>query len=308
MMMKRGLTSFALVLALALLSLSLTGAAQDKSVPAALASLVESERAFARLSVARGVRESFLAFFADDGINFQPHPTKTREAFLKRPAPATPPPFTLDWYPIYADISRAGDLGYTTGPYTITDRSPEHRPTQHGYFFSIWQKQPDGAWKVALDLGISTPAPPTDAPAPQFHAPHKIGGDAPRDNAARDAAPAALLAADQMLLQDESARGVASALPDAMTDEGRFHRNGMFPVAGRREVAAYLKGKTLTVTGTPSRAIVAQSGDLGYTYGTYEQRDGAQTEKGYYVRVWKREGTRWRVALDTTNPLPPDTK
>jgi hypothetical protein len=82
-----------------------------------LGSLVEAERAFARTSVQKGIRESFLEFFAEDGINFQPHPVKTREAILKRLAPATRPPVVLNWEPAYADISRAGDLGYTTGPY-----------------------------------------------------------------------------------------------------------------------------------------------------------------------------------------------
>ncbi|HEX8071842.1 MAG TPA: nuclear transport factor 2 family protein [Pyrinomonadaceae bacterium] len=303
MMLKRSLTGLGLLLAGALV-----GLAQQQGVPPALASLVESERAFARTSVARGVRESFLAFFADDGINFQPHPTKTREAFLKRPAPTAPQPFTLDWYPVYADIARAGDLGYTTGPFTLTDHSPEHRPTRHGYFFSVWQKQADGAWKVVLDLGIGTPAPPDGTPAPQFHAPRKIGGDAPTAKLSPEAAQGALRAADEALLQAEAARGLAEALPAAMTDEGRFHRDGVFPVVGRREVAKYLAGKSLVVTGTPLKAVVAQSGDLGYTYGSYEQKDGARVEKGYYVRVWKLVGDRWRVALDTTNPLPAETK
>jgi hypothetical protein len=34
------------------------------------------------------------------------------------------------------------------------------------------------------------------------------------------------------------------------------------------------------------------------------------TEKGYYVRVWKRHGARdrWKLVLDTTHPLPPAEK
>jgi ketosteroid isomerase-like protein len=32
-------------------------------------------------------------------------------------------------------------------------------------------------------------------------------------------------------------------------------------------------------------------------------------EKGYYVRVWKRDASgRWKIALDTTHPLPPEQK
>lgn len=60
---------------------------QEQKLPAALASLVQAEREVARYSVEHGTREAFLSFFSDEGVNFQPQPTKTREALLKRPAP-----------------------------------------------------------------------------------------------------------------------------------------------------------------------------------------------------------------------------
>ncbi len=305
--MRRNLLGFLLLSALLLLVLSPARSAQEQNLSPALASLVAAERSFAQLSVERGVRESFLIYFADDGINFQPHPTLTKEAFRKRPAPATPPPFTLDWSPIFADVARAGDLGYTTGPYTLTDHSPQQRPTQHGYYFSIWRRQTDGAWKVAIDLGIATPAPPTDAPALTFQSPRPVH-DKARGNVNLEAERTALFAADRALLDAEARRGVAQALPAAMTDAARLHRNGVFPVVGQSAVRAYLKDKTMRLTGTPIKADVAQSGDLGYTYGSYEQQDGATTEKGYYVRIWQRAGNKWRVALDTTSPLPPENK
>ena len=124
--------------------------ALTQGVSPALASLVEAERAFARTCVERGVRDSFLAFFADDGIGFQPNLHNAREFLLKQPAPATRPPVTLNWAPIYGDIASTGDLGYTTGPFLLTDNSAEKRPGRNGMYFSIWQKQTDGNWKVVL--------------------------------------------------------------------------------------------------------------------------------------------------------------
>src|SRR5262249_22810862 len=131
---------------------------QEKEQLPAQASLVVAERAFAKLSVEKGVRESFITYFAEDGINFQPHPTRTKEAFLKRPAPATLPPTTLNWAPIYGDVSQAGDMGISTGPFTIEDHSDAKRPTQHGMFFSVWKKQSDGNWRVVMDCGVRTPS------------------------------------------------------------------------------------------------------------------------------------------------------
>jgi ketosteroid isomerase-like protein len=47
---------------------------------------------------------------------------------------------------------------------------------------------------------------------------------------------------------------------------------------------------------------VSQSGDLGYTYGTYLMKDGASEVRGTYVTVWrKRPDGRWKYVLDSGN-------
>jgi ketosteroid isomerase-like protein len=305
-------------LALLLLAFALVAPAQQGGYTPALVSLVEAERAFSRTSVERGVRESFLAFFADDGINFQPHPTNTREALLKRPAPATRPPVTLYWEPVFADVSRAGDLGYTTGPYRLSDRSAERRPTQHGYYFSIWKRQPDGAWKVVVDVGISTPAPDDAERRLRFQAawqPSPAKTTAVTSDPERERA--LLLKADRDFLEAAGKRGALKAFQAHLGDEARLHRDGIFPLTTRDAVRAYLSRKQSVLSGEPLKADVAQSNDLGYTYGRYELREGgaqaaaATTEKGYYVRVWKRDrpgADRWKIVLDTTHPLPPGEK
>jgi hypothetical protein len=44
--------------------------------------------------------------------------------------------------------------------------------------------------------------------------------------------------------------------------------------------------------------------------GDAQQQAAATPEKGYYVRIWKRDRARgrWKLALDTTRPLPPVEK
>jgi hypothetical protein len=44
--------------------------------------------------------------------------------------------------------------------------------------------------------------------------------------------------------------------------------------------------------------------------GDAPQSATAGTEKGYYVRVWKRAraGDRWKIVLDMMHPLPPAEK
>ena len=277
-------------------------ASQEEKFPAAWLSLVEAERAFARTSVQIGVRDSFIKFFADDGINFTPHPTKTKKDLSKRPA--TKSPIVLDWGPVFADISQAGDLGYTTGPYTQTDTRPQPQPTRHGFYFSIWKRQADGSWKVVLDCGITTPKPTEEY---RLTAAHREKVE--KAVVTPDLAPVreALRQRDGEFFAIARQAGVGKAFASLARKDVRVHRDGRLPMTGQTALQAFLIERPFEMTGSALFADVAQSADLGYTYGTYElKREGAaKPERGYYVRVWKRDGGgRWQVALDTTTTIP----
>ena len=59
-----------------------------------------------------------------------------------------------------------------------------------------------------------------------------------------------------------------------------------------------------TMTWEPRNAVVAQSGELGYTYGVYALRPSVKDTViyGTYVSIWKKEkdGT-WKFVLDSGN-------
>lgn len=125
-------------------------------------SLVTTERAFARMSVARGQAEAWIEYFAEEGVLFQPQPVNAKEVMRKRlPAPQ-PPNATLNWVPIYGDVSEGGELGYNIGPWKMIDNTPQNRPPRHGYLLSVWKKQPDGNWKVVADFGVGVTTPTAD--------------------------------------------------------------------------------------------------------------------------------------------------
>src|SRR5436853_3401498 len=109
-LMKRTILSlFFIVMLLAV------GLAQKPDRRAALASLVAAERAFSKAAVDHGVREAFLMNLADDSTLFRPHAVNGKQWTEASPAR----PGLLTWFPIYADVSRDGDLGYTSGPYEL---------------------------------------------------------------------------------------------------------------------------------------------------------------------------------------------
>jgi ketosteroid isomerase-like protein len=267
--------------------------------------LVNAERSFARTSVEKGIRASFIAFFADDGINFQPHPTKTKEELQKGPAPTGPPRVTLNWEPVFAEVSGSGNLGYTTGPYTLRDNSATPEPIRHGYYFSVWKKQADGQWKVVIDCGINTPDPAEGtAEAFNFGAPSKFKAAVNSLNAER----LKLLETDRAFGEASAVRGLVSSYDSVLIASARMHRNGMAPLIGKKSIMDFLAKQSTELTSRPIKSDVATSSDLGYTYGSYEVRNGSagkSVESGYYVRVWKRdENGTWSLVLDTTSPLP----
>jgi hypothetical protein len=86
----------------------------------------------------------------------------------------------------------------------------------------------------------------------------------------------------------------------------RLFRDDHFPFVGKMAAADALSPVTAEWTWTPSFTDVSVSGDLGYSYGTYELREktGAISGKGNYARVWKKVLGDWKLVIDVANPLP----
>jgi ketosteroid isomerase-like protein len=278
--------------------------AQQKNT-SALDQLVRAEQQFAKTSVERGIRDSFIAFFAEDGINFQPHPTRTREAFEKRPALTGPSPVTLNWEPLFGDISQAGDIGYTTGPFTLVDNTPQKRPAQYGYYFSIWKKQQDQGWKVAVDVGIETPEPPP-AHRTAFH-PGSPTGFKQHGPTNLENERTGLFNRDRSFSTLAAEGSAADAYGKFLSTETRLHRNGRLPITDRDSILRFIRTEVSTMSWKPLRSEVAASNDLAYTYGSYKlmSKKANKTQHGYYVRVWKRDGKgNWMVTADIATVTP----
>src|ERR1700704_5975824 len=129
--------------------------AQNKSQANDVKSMVETERAFSRMSEEKGTREAFAEFIAADGILFRPGPVVGKKWMQEHPLPPATTRQWLSWQPIFAAVSRAGDLGYTTGPWQFKRDIKDAKPVAFGNFMTVWKRQANGSWKFVLDLGIS---------------------------------------------------------------------------------------------------------------------------------------------------------
>ena len=252
-------------------------------------SLAASELAFARHSVDHGMRAAFIEYFADDGVNFAPDPGNTRARFRARPEAVEP--FVLDWHPAIAAVARAGDLGFTTGPFAITGRAPAVREPAQGMFFSVWRRQSDGRWKVIVDGGVPTRAPVPDA----------AFGDDPQPllSVASAAGASGQNALFDLEAQPLFGEGTSSGYAALLADDARLVIGPTPPALGRVAIVAQLAERELKFRWETLAAGVSRSEDLGYSYGRLHLVGTRAKAPGYYVHVWMRDrGGHWRIVAE----------
>jgi ketosteroid isomerase-like protein len=289
----------------ALFLLAAMASARTIDRQAALDAVVASEHAFAKMAAEKGVKDSFLEYLTDDVVMLIPEPRPAKEWLRSQPATPT----FLSWYPIYADISLAGDLGYTTGPSERRAKGKDDPEVGHGFYVTLWKRRPDGSYRAVFDTGT-----PTDAPASRYvpsippARPATVEAEAlPKVDV--KTALEDLLAADREFAK-RAEKGTTAAYAGTLAVESRLHRTGHFPMVGRDAIVAALGKDAEPLTWKPTGGGVAESGDLGYTYGMVQRREnGPQTawiDAEAYMRIWKKQPDgAWKLVFDVTNPLPP---
>lgn len=275
--------------------------AQSTAAPArlrsdtALASLVAAEKAFSAHSRTAGAQAAFLRFMAPEALIYRPRVVRAHAYLQARPMPRE---LLLLWDPVYADVSRGGDLGYTTGPWISSRRdAPASDPT-FGEYVTLWRRQRDGSWQAELDAGIAHgadavgPQGVTAAPAAAWR------GSA----AAVAAAERSMLEADSLLNHAARRDGAGAAFLRRAGPDMRLLRMGRFPLAAD-SAHNYLRAAS-TYTWRAAGSGIAATGDLGYVYGVYAiPVNGPGRESGDYLRIWRRAASgEWQVVLDLTSP------
>lgn len=260
--------------------------------------LVQMERDFAKAAATKGTRDAFLEFLAEDGILFQPGPVNGKKFWTER----QPRKGLLSWEPIFADVSRAGDLGYTTGPWEFRPNGADDQPAAFGQYFTIWKRQSDGLWKFVLDRGVSSEKPfaTNILLFPRNDEDSTIPGKVDIEGGR---------SALTKLETEFSERSVKKGAPDAfdfyLAEDARLLRENVAPAVGKNAALNLVSARLGTLSWKVTTADLSTSGDVGYTYGVFELKSGtAAPERGSYVRVWKRENGKWKVVMDIMSPDP----
>ncbi|RPJ70951.1 MAG: nuclear transport factor 2 family protein [Acidobacteria bacterium] len=261
----------------------------------ALSGMADAERAFARMSVTVGQREAFIAFFAEEGVVFNPGPVNAREFYGKRPRTPKPPVRVLDWEPAAADVALSGDLGFSTGLFVMQEAASGKR-LAGGWFFSIWKRQASGDWRVLVDLGVPSEdvVPLRPRPVERVTPPGVQEGPV----AAFETSLEAVRRLDAALAE-RARQGDVAAYLEHVTERTRVYRPARAPAVGREAIRALLE-KDARSSCRPVDAGISAAGDFAYVYGTFEATPAGASapQPGGFTRVWRRVKGAWVLAAE----------
>jgi ketosteroid isomerase-like protein len=264
--------------------------------------LIQNETEFQAAVAAKGMRDGFLDYLADDGVLFVPGAVNGKEHYSASPQRAA----ILNWVPVYAEMSSGGDFGYTTGPWDWREDSTVTEPQAYGQYVTIWKLQPDSTWKFVLDIGTahSAPlAPPTSPVTKIVTRPD----DLENINLAQERSN--LIDLERAFAAAAVSQGLVAAYMPTVCDDVRFMRMGKFPVKGVSDLTTALSQTDGVLTWRAVHCDLSQSADLGYTFGVSRLVVGDTVTKFSYAHIWRKGADGlWRLALDIQIPLPEATE
>lgn len=250
--------------------------------------LGEAERAFSAASEKNGITASFVEFLDDSCVMFNPGPVNGKELYRKRKENGA----YLIWSPSFVETAASGDFGISTGPWEYR-REKGDSSVSYGHYFSVWQKDRNGVWKVILDNGIDYPS-----------SAKKIKKETFRSMSVRNTSHAIVTSGTirelELSFSAAAVQGLRAAYQKYSAEDIMMFRKGAFPVSSKKEAIRMTAKEAKGGTSVPVGAAVSSSGDIGFTYGLVI---GQNSDTSSYVRVWRKE-KQWKIAADMQEAFP----
>jgi len=264
----------------------------------ALRGMLEAEYAFAD-KARTSVRGAFLDYLAEDSWVLQPRPESGRAVYLA----AKDSTAQLQWYPALAGIAASGDLGFSTGPWVYTAANGAKAT---GHFLTVWRRDAECRWSVALDGGVAHAAQaieePKLAPKQVVYAP---AAPPPQRLIAADA-PSHAISDFQAAVQSA---GFAAALRTyGRNGDFRFYTDDRPPMDGVPAASDYLAAHPLT--GTFRQIARGSAADSTLLYSVGEIAGSHDLSTHSYVQIWQYDPkvANWGLRILLIDAIAPAKK
>lgn len=147
------------ILILAICLIAICRCEKERSVISNSSQLLKTDQEFAKLSVDSGAAYAFHKYIKDDAIML---PANRYPIFgldsIYASMSKNDSKYILSWEPQKAEVAKSGELGWTWGNYTMSDKNEQGIPEKsNGKYLNIWKLESDGSWKVYVDMGNKNP-------------------------------------------------------------------------------------------------------------------------------------------------------
>jgi ketosteroid isomerase-like protein len=113
-----------------------------------------------------------------------------------------------------------------------------------------------------------------------------------------------LLTADREFSAYSASNGRNAAFLKYASDEAVMLRPNGYPIEGMnsiKKMVTSVSDTAFTLTWEPMKGVLAESGELGYTYGIYTLTLKDAVRQGSYITIWKKVDGKWKFVFDAGN-------
>lgn len=112
--------------------------------------------------------------------------------------------------------------------------------------------------------------------------------------------------ADRAFSKMSREKGMKTAFLEYIDSNGVLLRPNQLPIVGADAIdyLIQINDSSFTMQWQPKGAAIAQSGELGYTYGLYAVKPSGKDTAlyGTYISIWKKQADgSWKFVLDSGN-------
>ena len=204
---------------------------------------------------------------------------------------------------VYARVSRSGDWGFITGPYTYIGE--DNTSPSYGQYLSVWKTNSKGVWKLALDLAIAHNKPNitpeldfVDSKNLKFFKQISLSRLKQREE---------MITTTDKLFSNTLLKDQSLAHDIFLADNARLLFPGEEPIIGKARINYFLDKIQIKIESEPVRADRSMGSDLAYSYGTAFITRNNKISKYHYIRVWEsQEESKWNIILEAFTPANKD--